>query len=201
VTVTSFVTLPSAVTDAVPNILLMGARASGKTTVGRLLAEATGRTFVDLDELVLARFPAAATVAEVWRTAGEARWRAVESDCLEAALRHHGQVVALGGGTPMIDSARRLIETARRTGRATVVYLRCDASRLAERLRTDPGDRPALIGADPVSEVQAVLRAREATYLALADVVTNAAAGPGTIVQDLLAERMRFGEEGGAEVP
>ncbi|UCD76253.1 MAG: hypothetical protein JSV91_04880, partial [Phycisphaerales bacterium] len=81
------------------------------------------------------------------------------------------QVVALGGGTPMIRAARARIEQAQRAGRGMVVYLKCEVRELARRLREAPGDRPSLTGADPSEEVARVLAEREATYLAVADIV------------------------------
>ena len=154
------------------NVLLIGLRGSGKSTIGRELAGRLSRPFVDLDERVLATF-AEASVSEVWSAHGEAAWREREAAVLEAVLRDADQVVALGGGTPMIADARRRIESCRRAGEARVVYLQCDVKELARRLTRDVGDRPSLTGADPVDEIRTVLEAREPTYRELADFVCD----------------------------
>jgi shikimate kinase len=154
------------------NVLLIGLRGSGKTTIGRELAGRVNRLLVDLDERVLATF-AEASVSEVWTAHGEAAWRDAEAAILEAVLRDADQVVALGGGTPMIADARRRIESCRRAGEARVVYLHCDVKELVRRLSRDVGDRPSLTGADPVDEIRTVLEARETTYLELADFVCD----------------------------
>ena len=99
------------------NLLLVGPRGSGKSSVGRAVSAAAGLAFVDLDERVLARFPQD-TVTEVWRRHGEAAWREAESAALEAVLAGDGQVVALGGGAPMIASVHRRITGERERGRA-----------------------------------------------------------------------------------
>ncbi len=152
------------------NILLIGLRGCGKSAVGRRLAGGTNRPFVDLDEHVLATF-AEASVSDVWSAHGEAAWRQAEAAVLAEVLRATGQVVALGGGTPMVDDARRQIGSRQRAGAARVVYLRCDIDEIARRLARHGGDRPSLTGADPIDEIRIVLEAREPTYRLLADIV------------------------------
>jgi shikimate kinase len=154
------------------NVLLIGLRGSGKSTIGRELAGRLNRPFVDLDERVLATF-AEASVSEVWSAHGEAAWREAEVSILEAVLRGADQVIALGGGTPMIADARRRIESCQRAGEARMVYLQCDVGKLARRLSRDVGDRPSLTGADPIDEIRTVLEARETTYQELADFVCD----------------------------
>ena len=64
----------------------MGARGSGKTTVGRALSLRLDFPFVDLDDVVLARFEEA-SVTEVWKHRGEAAWRRAEAEMLESTLK------------------------------------------------------------------------------------------------------------------
>jgi shikimate kinase len=156
----------------VVNTLLIGARASGKSAIGRLLARRLVRPFVDLDDLALVRF-AEATVQEVWTAHGEAAWRQAELKALTDVLTDDGQIVAMGGGTPMIDEARERVDSARRAGRARVVYLQCSAAELSKRLRRMPGDRPSLTGADPADEIADVLATRERTYRTMSDFVVE----------------------------
>jgi shikimate kinase len=152
------------------NVLLIGPRGCGKTTIGCRFAARTQRSFVDLDENVLERF-AETSVSDVWSAHGEAGWRRAEAAMLQDVLRKADQVVALGGGTPMIDDVRQRITSQQRAGSVTVVYLQCDVDELARRLARDGGDRPSLTGADPIDEIRAVLAARAPTYRRLADVV------------------------------
>ncbi len=150
------------------NVLLVGLRASGKTTAGRGLAGLLRMPFVDLDERVLAGF-GEPTAAAVWGSLGESAWRDAERLALEEVLAAAGQVIALGGGTPMIAAARSLVEREKRRGAAFVVYLRCSAEELSRRLAREPGDRPSLTGAPPDREVAEVLAARDPVLRALAD--------------------------------
>jgi len=156
------------------HVLLMGLRGSGKTTVGCLLArQLHGKLvkFVDLDDRVLATFDET-TVADVWSAHGERQWRTAEARVLHELLGGADapdSVIALGGGTPMIESARADIEAARTAGTATVVYLRCVVEELQRRLAGRTDDRPSLTGGDPVGETAAVMTAREPVYRSLAD--------------------------------
>ena len=149
-------------------LLLIGARGSGKSTLGPVVADALGMPFVDLDALVLKRF-SEPTVRQVWAVCGEQAWRAAEHEALNEALQEQSGVIGLGGGTPMIPAARSLIDAQRAAGTARCLYLQCDAGELARRLSQPGDDRPSLTGRDPAEEIAAVLAEREATYTALAD--------------------------------
>ena len=172
------------------NILLMGPRGCGKSTIGRRLAAALGMPFIDLDERVLANFRQP-TVSRVWSAHGEAAWRAAEAAALDEVLSRPNQVVALGGGTPMIESARTRLEQERREGRAVTVYLRCTVEELERRLAAEAGDRPALCGDDPAAETAAILALREPVYRALADVHFDATAAPPERAVESLTRLLR----------
>lgn len=163
------------------SILLIGPRAAGKSTIGRLLASQLGGSFVDLDEEVRARF-GGATVAEIWRVHGEAAFRAAEGAALaelldgprraerrESTQESAVRVVSLGGGTPMVEQARGAIADARARDEARVALLLAPIETLAGRLSASGDDRPSLTGDAPACEVQRVLAARMPTYCALAD--------------------------------
>lgn len=169
------------------NIIVMGPRASGKTTISRLLADGLQRPFVDLDVRALARFSGCAGVADVWRRFGEARWREAEAAALAEVLRHSGQIVALGGGTPMISSARATLLAARDAGTAVLVYLDCEAAVLRERLRRDHADRPPLHGTNAIDEVDDVLRERRPVYLQLAGIVVDSGASAEAATEEIIA--------------
>ncbi len=168
------------------NILLMGLRGSGKSAVGRLLAERLDRPFVDLDERVLATFEEP-TVTAVWSVHGEPAWRAAEARVLGELLGQSIGVIALGGGTPMVEGARCDLEAARESGNARIIYLRCDVSELQRRLAAQT-DRPSLTGADPVHETANVLQTREPVYRRLADHEYDVTSTPPAGVAEALAE-------------
>ena len=78
------------------NIILIGMPGSGKTTVGKLLAEKTGRAFVDTDTVIAEK--AGCSIPEIFRTKGEAAFRALETQVLSDICKESGLVIATGGG-------------------------------------------------------------------------------------------------------
>lgn len=158
------------------NVLLIGLRGSGKSTVGALLADALGLGFLDLDTAALDRL-GASTVAQAWSRFGESTFRDAEVDCLRQALSRKGVVIAAGGGTPTAPGAARMIRRMKEQNSVRVVYLRCSPVSLRRRLRqsaTSDPDRPSLTGADPLDEIEAVFAARDPLYRSLACAVIDA---------------------------
>jgi shikimate kinase len=170
------------------NLLLIGLRGSGKTTIGRLLADRSGVAwpggFLDLDDLT-ARHLGARSVGEAWAKHGEPAFRRAESEVLGSALGKDRQVIALGGGTPTSPGAAKLLEAERRAGRARIVYLRADPEVLRARLSAaDMSNRPSLTGGDPLAEIEAVFARRDQAYLDLADDVVDVNAGSAERIAD-----------------
>lgn len=93
-------------------IYLVGFMASGKSTIGRLLADRLHWTFVDLDERIEER--AGMPIRRIFSIAGEGRFRSLEHDMLREVSREPGKaIVALGGGTFVSEVNRAII---RRSG-------------------------------------------------------------------------------------
>ncbi len=157
-----------------PNIVLIGLRGSGKSTLGRALADRLGLPFVDLDD-VTPQLLGRASVADAWRHDGELAFRRAEARALEQELTLRGRVLALGGGTPTAPRAADLLREHALAGRAVIVYLRAPAPALRRRLEaTGPGaGRPSLTGAGPLDEIAAVLAARDPLYASLAGLVVE----------------------------
>ena len=169
-------------------LVLIGLRASGKSTLGVQLAARTGRAFLDLDERTRLDL-GAHTVREAFEERGQAAFRAAEARALRAVIgevnRGSPGIIALGGGTPTAPGAEALLRAWQREG-ATLVYLRAPAAVLAKRLRAALGDRPSLTGADPIDEIEAVLAQRDALYMALADAVVDASVNRDEAVDAVL---------------
>lgn len=144
--------------------MLLGLRASGKSTLGAALARRLGWDFLDLDDEVARRLeqPNAARVIEMY---GIEAFRQAEKATLDLVLSEPKRVLALGGGTPTADGAADAISA--HAGPA--VYLRATPETLADRLRqTDLATRPSLTGKGVVEEVGEMFRKRDALYLKIA---------------------------------
>ncbi|MEM8835438.1 MAG: shikimate kinase [Planctomycetota bacterium] len=163
---------------AIGHVLLIGLRGSGKSNVGRLLAESVGRAFVDLDDVSL-ELSDQRSIRDIFNEGGERVFRALEARALERVLPGDASIIALGGGTPTGDRARTLIERAHRERDARIVYLRCEVDELRRRLAPtiDQDDaRPSLTGTSALDEIESVFLARDPLYLAMADHVVEGSA-------------------------
>jgi len=151
------------------NIILLGYRGSGKTSIGQKIADQTWKDFVDTDALVVARFKGA-SIKDIWQTHGEPAFREAEVAVTQEALAGSDQIIALGGGTLMQAAARQAVEEAPDCKR---IYLHCRAGELAKRIAGDEasaGARPDLTGlGGGEEEIAAVLALREPVYRAVAD--------------------------------
>ncbi len=154
------------------NVMFIGARAAGKTTLARIIGLALSRQVVDMDELVLAQFEEE-SIAHVWRSHGERAWREAEARVIGEVLKGEDQVIAVGGGAPLIPEVESAIEAAQRAGRVKVIYLYCDPVELRRRLMERPGDRPSLTGRNSTDEIELVLAQRDPVYRALADAIVD----------------------------
>src|SRR5262245_38504620 len=93
-------------------LFLIGFMASGKTTVGRLLAERLDWAFVDLDKVI--EDGAGKTVADIFAAEGEPGFRKRETEALREVAQRKKTVVATGGGTPCRDENIRAMLAAGR---------------------------------------------------------------------------------------
>lgn len=167
-------------------IVLVGLRAVGKTTVGRVLAELTDRVFIDLDERVLRaarrRGHEAASVGELLTRAGQARFRELEAAALRSVLEPGIRCVLASGGGAVERSDNRV--WLART--AVCVWLSEDLKRVAERVRADGASRPALSGGgDAVAELERLLIERTPWY---AEVAQLRVAGAGRTAAEIAKE-------------
>lgn len=169
-----------------PNIILVGLMAVGKSTVGRMLAQALGMEFVDSDHEIEAR--AGAPVAWIFDVEGEAGFREREHHILDELTRRTGIVLATGGGAVLSPCNRSML-----AARGIVIHLDSPLERLVERTRRDR-KRPLLQQGDPEQTLARLQRERDPLYREIADYrfVTDRQ-GPKVLAREI-EERLRKDE-------
>jgi shikimate kinase len=161
------------------NIILCGFMGTGKSTVGRLIADRLGWRFVDTDQLIEAQV--GRTVSQIFAGDGEAFFRQWESRICRELIGARHEVIATGGGI-VLDPANR--EALNRAG--LVVCLDAPATEIVARL-AGAVDRPLLAGADPVARVTELLAARAGAYGAIRNHVDTAGKTPQEVAMRIVA--------------
>jgi shikimate kinase len=162
------------------SIFLVGMMGAGKSTIGRLLAEAIAFEFVDADRELEAR--SGVSIPTIFEIEGEAGFRRREAALLDELSLREGIVLATGGGA-VLDPQTRL----RLRERGLVVYLRTSADEVHRRTRRDKS-RPLLRTDNPRQRIEQLLAEREPLYEEAAHVsVQSAASNPKKLVQRLAA--------------
>ena len=145
--------------------MIVGPPGAGKTTVGRLVADALGVGFRDTDADIEAL--AGKPVPEIFIDEGEAHFRALERQAVRAALDTHDGVLALGGGAVMAEETRAALRGH------TVVYLSVELADAVKRVGLGQG-RP-LLAVNPRATLRHLLEQRRPLYeeVATVTVVTD----------------------------
>ena len=157
--------------------------ASGKTTVGRIVAGRLGWAYVDSDEQVQER--TGRTVKQIFDEDGEAAFRKEERLALEAAVADgQPRVISVAGGAILDPANRTLLREA-----GTVAWLRADPDVLAQRVeQSGQGHRP-LLGDDPKGNLERLDAERRPIYEELAEVIVDVGGRtPDEVAEHLVQE-------------
>jgi shikimate kinase len=167
------------------NIVLIGYRGTGKTAVGRKLADRLNLAFFDADDLVEKRF--GQSIAEMVAAAGWALFREREREMIRELSESDHAVIATGGGA-ILDPGN----VARLKHNGRLVWLRADAQTVLERLQAEPDvrRRPSLTGAGPAEETADVMQARQPFYSKAADLCVDTSGKSLEQVVDEICSRL-----------
>jgi shikimate kinase len=148
------------------NIALIGFMGTGKTEVGRLLAERLGKDFIEVDELI--EKTAGKAIPEIFQQDGEIAFRELEIEATQEAAERKNAVIACGGGVVLnqinIDRLRK---------RGVIIYLTASPETILQRTVSDRGERPLLVADDKESRVRKLLDYRQPFYERAADITMN----------------------------
>ena len=150
----------------ITGIALTGFMGTGKSVVGIILAEQTGKQFIELDAVIEQQ--AGMSIPEIFRTEGEIMFREREITAVKSVAGRTNVVIACGGGVVlnMIN-----IERLRKT--CTIVCLTASPPVILERTLRQTGDRPLLEGGHEIERIKSLLAFRKPFYARAADVTVN----------------------------
>jgi 3-dehydroquinate synthase len=162
------------------NVVLTGFMGTGKTTVGRLLADDLGYEFVDTDELIEQRH---GPIVDIFASRGEEAFREIERDVAAELARRSGLVVSTGGRM-MLDPAN--VRALSASGR--VFCLVATPEEVFDRVTSDPSrlERPLLKVPDPRQRIIELMSERDPDYRRFPQLLTDARA-PDAVALDLQA--------------
>lgn len=163
-------------TGVLHNLVLAGFMGTGKSTVGRIVAERLGLAFVDTDAQIERQ--AGRSIAQIFAQDGEAAFRRLEAQVCRQIAAGRGQVIAVGGGALLDDGTRRAFAQT-----ALIVCLTCSLDEILRRVGDDPA-RP-LFSTD--RERLAALYARRADhYASLPHIIETTARTPAEVAGEVI---------------
>ncbi len=147
----------SAADPALPHLILVGLPGSGKSVVGRRVANALRRTFLDFDREIARR--EGATIPQIFALHGEGYFRDAEHLLTQDVRAMGNMVLAPGGGWMMRPETVALIRPP-----ALLIYLEVTPATAVRRMGAGMAARPLLRGTDPVSELERLFELRKPSY-------------------------------------
>jgi shikimate kinase len=167
------------------HVLLVGLPGSGKSTVGRLVAEGLSSPLIDIDGLLVREM--GMPISQIFGMVGEARFREMERDAVKAAQGGSPGVIVPGGGWAAQPGQLESVMSS-----TLIVYLKCLPATAAKR--TQLGEvRPLLSGIDPAQQVKALLEERERFYLLAPHQVDTEHSAPDAVAGQIIGLARQHG--------
>ncbi len=160
------------------HVVLIGLPGSGKTTVGKLVADALKAPFVDIDATVTRK--EGRPISMIFAEKGEGVFREMERLEVEAALAGAPSIIAPGGGWAAQQGALSSVQQ-----RGLVVYLKTRAETASSRAAPQ-GNRPVLMGEDPALQMRQLLTEREPFYVLADATVETDRKAPAKVVEEIV---------------
>ena len=164
------------------SIALIGFMGTGKTVVGKALAERLGKEFIELDALIERK--AGKTIPEIFQRDGEIGFRELEIEVTEEVSGKKNVVIACGGGIVLnkinIDRLRK---------ECLIAYLTASPEVILKRTATDANERPLLNAANKTLTVEELLRFRKPFYERAADItIDTSKLDVGSVVEQIISK-------------
>jgi shikimate kinase len=169
-------------------LTLIGYRATGKTTLARLLAGRLGWPWIDADVEIERR--AGKSIAQIFAEEGEPAFRDREAEVIAALCRGDRLVLAAGGGVPLREANRAALRAA-----GKVVWLTARPETILRRMTADASTaarRPNLTAHGPLQEIMHLLAVREPLYREIADLVIDTENRPPEELADEILQKLEL---------
>jgi len=148
------------------NVSLIGFMGSGKSTVGKILAQKIGFLYIDLDTVI--ELSEGMKISRIFEEKGQDYFRKVESEVIYKIYNNTGCVFSCGGGVVLNEKNMDIIKKS-----SIVVFLSVNAETVFERLKED-GNRPLLATGNREVKIREMLDFRQPLYLKYADIAIDA---------------------------
>jgi len=151
------------------NIIFIGFRGTGKTTIGKILAQQLGKEFIDADEYLEQK--QGRTIKDIFAEGGEPLFRDIEVQTIAELSRLDNRVIATGGGVILREEN---IRNLKKNG--IIILLDADVDTLHKRIYEDAQTRqkrPNLTNLNAYEEIEYLLAYRRPIYDRIADFVIN----------------------------
>lgn len=139
---------------------------AGKTTIGKMLADALNRPFYDSDQVICSK--TGVSIPTIFELEGETGFRMRERQAIDELTTQQGIVLATGGGAPMFESNQQCLKN-----RGFTIYLFVEPEILFERTRNDR-NRPLLQVEDPLQKIRSLYEIRDPVYRECAHSIISA---------------------------
>lgn len=153
------------------NIILIGFRGTGKTTIGKILAQRLGKEFIDADEYLEQK--QGKTIKDIFAEGGEKLFREIEAQIISELCLLDDMVIATGGGAILSEENVRKLKK-----KGIIILLDADVDTLYKRIHEDAQTqqkRPNLTNRGAYEEIEYLLAYRRPIYDRIADFVVNTA--------------------------
>lgn len=145
------------------NIALIGFMGTGKSVVGKALAEKLGKTLVDTDSVI--EIQAGKTISKIFEEEGESEFRKKEKEVVATIAAKKNQIIACGGGVVLNkDNIFRLKQSS------IMIWLTASPEIITQRISEDGDGRPLLQGKKTIPEIKSLMLSRKKFYESAADI-------------------------------
>jgi shikimate kinase len=146
------------------NIIIIGLKATGKTTIGKALSKEIGYDFIDLDKIIVEMDPEYNNCRDIFTKKGKEYFRASETKALKKLSDRRNSVIAIGGGAVVEKDNQDIISKM-----GTIVYLSDDQEKIFHRIESS-GIPPFFDPNNPKVSFKKMLNKREKIYEKMADI-------------------------------